>query len=289
MVGTHILDCGHGHDVDFDQFPKIHAGNGLRTEIHPPQLVVTYRNAALAPLGGTSGRLGWHHPWPGPGGSQDGWATRTDVFASTYGGLAIQSEFGFLPTFVTSPLESITGGKFTDWWQPLTTYKFIVRAPPKPAPDAELALDLLPGTFGGPNESGTLTWEKLNDGRVGDIGYKFTLSFPRGAQKNSLVTFGKRLFVGWKTASQARPVHLRNSSVSVRALNILEPLTKVWGLYGYVNFDGRAMRLGLPKRSPLNENMTELLNADGPGGAAFCGPSSGIVGCAAPLQDGEFA
>jgi hypothetical protein len=116
MVGAHIYDCGHKEE-------------GFRSEIHPPRLLVTYRNAAQAPFAGYSGRLGsYYTPPDGP----PTWATRVDVFASSYGGKAIYSAYGtlLLGYFSTHPL----------WWQPLNgqDYTFDIKAPPQPDPTAVL-------------------------------------------------------------------------------------------------------------------------------------------------------
>ncbi|MHB8644142.1 MAG: choice-of-anchor D domain-containing protein [Gaiellaceae bacterium] len=218
LIGYHVFDCGHD-----DQ--------GYRAEIHPPRLVVTYRNAALSrlsitpPLSTISGRTGSFA-------EDQTAATRVDVFASSYGGAAINSERG-----VNVPG---AGG----WFQPVNdrNYEFVVMAPPKPSPDAVLNFkDDVRERIG----VGGLALEhkKLANGR----GYLVTLPFSRvrPLTAESLMVFGATIQVGW-TGANVPKLELRHYIVTLESLHVVKALTGEWSLYGSVNDDsaGSLMNLG---------------------------------------------
>jgi hypothetical protein len=126
-----------------------------RTEIHPPRLVMTLRDAASqawskpcqvgpnAPncINGTvtiPARPGWTDTLPGLG-SVPVRVTRADVFASSDGGEAREQETCFAPP-VCVP---------ADWYQPLKSknYDLFVPAPPQPDAGAQLVTKLIPRPF----------------------------------------------------------------------------------------------------------------------------------------------
>jgi hypothetical protein len=137
VEGSWIWDCAHGP---------------FRTEIHPPRLVMTLRDAAdqawtkpcaTGPncVDGTvtiPARPGWADAMPGLGSTPIP-VTRADVFASSDGGEAREQLTCFAPA-ACSP---------ADWYQPLKakSYDLFVPAPPKPDPDAELVTQLIPHPF----------------------------------------------------------------------------------------------------------------------------------------------
>lgn len=237
VVGNHIWDCGHGHVT------------GLRSEIHPPRLVVVYRNAALAPFAGADGgRLGSYFD-PGDG-SGLLWATQADVYASSYGGLAIQSESGIAPT----PFTKAAG---TGWWQPVNDrdYTFIVRAPPQPSADAELMLWQRPHLVPQGALEAPLTTTKLPDGS----GYLVTVKFSQVAgEPNQLMVFADTLYVAWKKAPDPWKPHLVHYRVTLKDLTIDRRLSDRWGLYAYVNGQG-GPELNLGGTSPLGEPFDRVL------------------------------
>jgi hypothetical protein len=77
VEGALIYDQGHGE-------------KGFRSEIHPPRLLMTIRDAAEGSWGGFSGdqRPGWAANIPGAPGFGEIQTTRADLYASSDGGLA---------------------------------------------------------------------------------------------------------------------------------------------------------------------------------------------------------
>jgi hypothetical protein len=129
VEGSHIWDCAHGE-------------NGYRTEIHPPRLVMTIRDAADQWSKGATvlpARPGWADAMPGLG-SIPVPVTRADVFASSDGGEAREQE-----TCFNDPVAC----EHHDWYQPLDAkdYDLVVPAPPKPTDDAQLITKIIHHPF----------------------------------------------------------------------------------------------------------------------------------------------
>jgi hypothetical protein len=243
--GTWIYDCGHHSS----------GPNGYRSEIHPPRFAVTYRNNALAETGDAVGRLGSYHQ------GSDGltWATRADIFGSSFGGDAIWSEEG--STLLTHGTDK--------WWQAVNDrdYLFEVLAPPKPSPDAQLTYwecdHLKAGdcaTQGLPNTDTPVVGAAQPSVEVTALpsssaipGYKVWVRFgavPVPASR--LLVVGKTIWVGWKNidpkVADAIGPHLLNYTVTFNHVNILENLALVgsadWTMWAYANENAGALFSG---------------------------------------------
>lgn len=114
VEGSYIVDCAHGE-------------HGFRTEMHPPRLLMTLRDAASATWSNgvvsIPPRPGWADTMPGLG-SVPVQTTRADIYASSDGGEARGEEVGASP----------------DWYQPTNekNYDLFVPAPPRPAGNATM-------------------------------------------------------------------------------------------------------------------------------------------------------
>lgn len=227
MVGQHVFDCGH-------------ADEGHRSEIHPPQFVAVYRNAALArlarigPLGQITGRTGSSDPATGEP------ATQVDVYASSYGGDAIGSEQNKLGNV---------------WYQPVARhdYQFVVMAPPKPVPDAQLYYTATPEY-------------RLHSGGVepavqplDDRGYLVTLPMTRAASGSGQeeIASGWRLWVGWK-APDLPPANLRTYEVTFERLHVYKPLTHEWSVDLYAGDQGTSSVLTGGGENPNDEPFARV-------------------------------
>ena len=211
MVGNHVLDCGHEDQGHY------------RSEIHPPRFVVTYRNAALSrlaetdyfdiddPLGELSGRRGGFAP------DTHAAATRVDVFASSYGGLAIRSE------------EGVGAG----WFQPVNrNYTFTIMAPPKPLPDAVLALHQDPPRI---RENVGNRDVKCDPRPTGD-GYDCTLPLAKvPTTTDKPMVFGEELSASWMRPPDTPKLQIDHYLVKLESIHIRKALTGQWSLSGYVN------------------------------------------------------
>ena len=235
-VGWYILDCSHGRPT-------------YRSEIHPPLFLATYRNAALAPLGGWSGRLG----------SADAAKheeTLVDVFASGYGGGAFGNEFG--PRGKTHQPVS------------LYTYDFDVMAPPKPSPMATLAPPDVQHMQGPPGTSaGPLTYTTTSDQR----GYHFTLKLPQPTHLLASEVFGARIRVKWIDPNAPVIKNYHEFRVDLVSLHVIEDLTTTackllpgchakWGLYAYVNELGRGSIISGSGENVNHESYKEVSDGD---------------------------
>ena len=210
VVGNFIRDCGHGE-----------FSGGYRTEIHPPQFVATYRNAALADFGDASGRLGSSH--------NGVWANRVDVFLSNYGGEALGSE-----GINTSPWQAI-GGK---------EYKFPVRAPPRPSPDAKLGKVMQPRDK---SAEASYDWLSCEPTASTVDTYDCTVSVPQGVSSQGDVYLGETIYVFWaeeakgdKPSDATQPANsaiprVRSYRVKVTDVEVLHAGGGKWGVYAYVN------------------------------------------------------
>jgi hypothetical protein len=135
VEGSWIWDCAH---------------SDYRTEIHPPRLVMTLRDAADQDWCGAStpscgnanvkipARPGWTDTMPGLGNVPIP-VTRADVFASSDGGEAREQLTCFAPA-ACDP---------ADWYQPLkaNNYDLFIPAPPKPDADAQLVTKIIHHPF----------------------------------------------------------------------------------------------------------------------------------------------
>jgi hypothetical protein len=203
MVGQHPFDCGHEDE-------------GHRAEIHPPQFVATWRNAVLesiatrGPLAGIQARQGSYFPGP------DTAATQVDTYASSFGGGAIGSEH------LRDPVK---------WYQPVDDldYQFIVRAPPKPTPKAQLffASDLLLRRH---DHGARPEVQELPGGEA----YLVTLPLRGRGHYNEKVVSGWRMWAGWK-GDDVPKAALRRYRVTFDTLKINDDLTGRWSAYEYVN------------------------------------------------------
>ncbi len=146
VEGSYIWDCAH-------------AEVGYRTEIHPPRLVMTLRDAAGAwqkdcqPSNPPDpdcvngkvtipARPGWTDTMPGLG-SVPVQVTRADVFASSDGGEAREQLTCFSSILLPPP-----PGCPPDWYQDIRgTYDLFVPAPSRPDPGAQLVTKLIPRPF----------------------------------------------------------------------------------------------------------------------------------------------
>jgi hypothetical protein len=122
VEGMWTFDCGHDEPA------------GYRTEIHPPRLVVTYRNTMTSQVARGFNRKGTLFTF-GPDDRDFSPVTRADVFASSFGGKAVDDIFDDDVFLGPQP-----------WWQPVNDrdYDFVILAPtPKPSPDAVLVWRVL--------------------------------------------------------------------------------------------------------------------------------------------------
>lgn len=230
VVGNFIRDCGHGE-----------FSGGYRTEIHPPQLLVTYRNAALADFANASGRLG---------SSYNGqWATRVDVFVSNYGGRALASE-----GIGTSPWQPI-GGK---------EYRFVVRAPPRPS--AQAALKMFPQ----PHEKRSpASYDWLDCQPTVDT-YDCTIRVPADASTERDAYLGETIYVYWDDSADAKPddrkgvpamPDVRSYALTVTEVEVLHAGGGKWGLYGYVNERAASLLFG-DGQAVFGERYAEVKETD---------------------------
>jgi len=207
LLGSHILDCGHG-------------GPDFRSEIHPPMIVATFRNAALSPYAGAYGRLGSYDPvthLP---------ATRIDLFASSYGGPAVGIERGQSPIQNTAKAAIAQPAQCT-WWQPLGDYGFDALAPPKPSPHASLA----PPRVKVRESVGQsqLSYTPLPSGN----GFHISLQFSN-VNPCQLADYGASIWLGWTDPTKPAPA-VSTYEVTPESIAVEVPLTGKWGLYAYVN------------------------------------------------------
>jgi hypothetical protein len=212
VEGSHIWDCAHGE-------------TGFRTEIHPPRLVMSVRDAAnQAWTNGSAtipARPGWADTMPGLG-SVPVAVTRADVFASSDGGEAREQEtcFGFA---------SCQYG--LDWYQPLASkdYDLFVPAPPRPDPDAQLIYKLVPRPFLNCDsddhhcgqavdvlQSAPQRFTFTPSSGLFDPGVSVHVDFDGFAEPAShLYGFGFTLEVGWKRPAVTLPRRLKVTALGV--------------------------------------------------------------------------
>lgn len=251
VVGSHILDCGH---------PT--TGGTYRAEIHPPRLLVTYRNAAAMQVlqnGFPVGRYGQGSWFRFPANqSRPTRATRADIFASSYGGYAVKNVFTDTGTNLSELYPATSGPNFNPqvWWQPVNDrdYVFDVMAPPRPAPGTLLTFHiedhaLPPGAVGPQLELSMLP--------NGD-GLRVRIPFSSVGDA-LLMMVAKTLYVGWEGSEEQQPTliwpELRKVRVTLQNLYVIDDLDGIfsgageWGMYGYVNELGASLLAGTETNS----------------------------------------
>ncbi|MFL5946619.1 MAG: hypothetical protein ACJ74C_14440 [Gaiellaceae bacterium] len=205
IEGAHIWDCAHADVTD-----------GFRTEIHPPLVTMSLRDAANEwPAGLANPKLptrpGWVDTMPGMG-SVPVPVTRADIFGSSDGGSARTQETCF--SFVNPCLFGL------GWYQPLAikNYDFFVPAPPNLDPNAQLVTKLIKHPFpncSSDNDCGSLdvlektdriTFTNTPTGVA--VHVNFTDS-PFTEPKSHLYGFGFTLEVGWNTPAAFIPERVK--------------------------------------------------------------------------------
>lgn len=222
VEGSHIWDCAHGTD-------------GYRTEIHPPRLVMTLRDAAGQWSKGATvipARPGWADTMPGLG-SVPVPVTRADVFASSDGGEAREQE-----TCFNNPVACV----HHDWYQPLNAknYDLFVPAPPKPTDDAQLITKIVHRPFrtcnsddgcggsvdvygAGPNpDPNRITLTEETGGPTGhQIHVHVNFDGFTEPDPSFLYGFGFTLEVGW---NRRVPIDLHRVKVTIESVHVADTL-----------------------------------------------------------------
>jgi hypothetical protein len=236
VVGNWVADCGHG------------LTSGYRTEIHPPQVLVTYRNAALAPFNQSGPRRGV---------SYDGeWATRADIFASNYGGLAIRSEgLGTDKVDIHSSQD----------------YSFLVLAPSMPSPDAQLMMSVQERSLPPGAVAGDVTFEKLPNG----IGYRGTIHFTGAADK--LREVGETVYVYWKGGPAWWKPKTHTFHITIQLIHLNDAPGGTFSAFAYANEQYASLMRG--STTPLGV----AYYGEAATGDDYCGAGQGR--CKVPLQD----
>lgn len=256
VVGNFIKDCAH-----------LGAANSARAEIHPPRLLVTYRNAVRnwniidghlnvdAPS-----RQGVVHAF-GPG-VCPGVATQADIFASSYGGGCMVDE-----AKPNAPFDP-------PWWQPVNDrdYEFDVKAPTRPSTTATLAYDLQshelpPGALSPPDP--IITPLRSGDGyhvKIPMQSWPDTPNpYPGDGLRHPLMAVAKTLFVGWVGQIPLRETH--NYRVTVDEVDtykvfglalcncgsLFPEFCGEFGVYAYVNSNAGSLLSG--HTNTLGENF----------------------------------
>lgn len=183
VEGYWIYDCGH---------------EPYHTEIHPPWMVVTYRNTAQDAFARGSSRKGTFAAL-GPDDRDMSPVTRADVFISSYGGEAVDNIF-YDEDFYGPDLDP----PMPDWWQPVNSkdYDFDILAPEKPAGDPPLVIKILnppsdyvepPNAVHPPFDMSNLTTFVRPDGRTAvHVHIPFTQ-----VSNSAYMVFAKSIVVGW--------------------------------------------------------------------------------------------
>jgi len=218
IEGGHIWDCAHSDVSD-----------GYRTEIHPPLVVESLRDAAKGWPDDANpalpARPGWVDAMPGLG-SVPVPVTRADVFGSSDGGEALEQENCFYHSC-----------SVPDWYQPLAikNYDFFIPAPPKPDQDAQLVTKLINHPF--PNcasdsdnhdDCGSL--DVLNDtNRITftntPTGVAVHVSFDGFTEpQNLLYGFGFTLEVGWNRPATTIPQRVKVTVEKVHIKTTMDDL-----------------------------------------------------------------
>jgi hypothetical protein len=250
VVGSHILDCGHSPE---------------RAEIHAPRMVVTYRNAAQDNFAGASNRKGSWFEFPENRGVPS-YATRVDVFASSYGGESVEEEYDNENINLSAlfPHDEGPVGDPQTWWQPVNDrdYTFPIYAPtPKPAPDAQLVVHVdnhAVADATGPDP----TFAPLPSGN----GFNVTIPFQGWTDPPShLMTVGKTIYVGWSTNPADAVIsipnvrHYRVTIEKIHIINALDDITHCGeiAISGYVNEKGARLLSG-DRTDSLGETYKNL-------------------------------
>jgi hypothetical protein len=254
VVGSHILDCGHSPE---------------RAEIHAPRMVVTYRNSAQDNFAGASNRKGSWFEFPENNGVPS-FATRADVFASSYGGESVEEEYDNENINLSAlfPHDEGPVGDPQTWWQPINDrdYSFPIYAPtPKPAPDAQLVVHVDNHAV-----TGATGPDPVFTPLAGGNGFNVTIPFKGWPDPAShLMTVGKTIYVGWSTSPADALVsipNVRHYRVTVNKIHIINALDDVThcssiSMAAYVNEKGARLLSG-DKTDSLGETYKTLCNGD---------------------------
>jgi hypothetical protein len=254
VVGSHILDCGHSPE---------------RAEIHAPRLVVAYRNAAQDNFAGASNRKGSWFEFP-ENNSIPTYATRADVFASSYGGESVEEEYDNENINLSAlfPHDEGPVGDPQTWWQPINDrdYSFPIYAPtPKPVPDAQLVVHVDDHPVAG----ATGPQPVFTPLPSGD-GFNVTIPFAGWPDPPShLMTVGKTIYVGWATNPADALVsipNVRHYRVTINKIHIINSLDDVThcgeiSISAYVNEKGVRLLSG-DHTDSLGETYKDLCDGD---------------------------
>ena len=214
IEGAHIFDCAHG------------VNGSYRTEIHPPRLLMTLRDAADQQWSNGTATI---PPRPGWSDTMDGLGsvpipvTRADVFASSDGGEAREQlvcfHVAFLPPAPDCP---------PDWYQDLRgDYDLFVPAPPQPVSGAELITKLIPRAFlhcssdddcGGERDELASHPEKFTFTKVTGLfesGVQIHIDLKGDEPPSLLYGFGFTLEVGWKRPAAVVPRRFKITAVAL--------------------------------------------------------------------------
>jgi hypothetical protein len=201
VQGNYIFDCAH---------------ENYRTEIHPPRLIMTLRDAAQGFSGTTvvgAPRPGWADTMPGLG-SIPVQTSRADVFASSDGGEACDTVF--CPLNNSSP--------YNDAYQPLndSNYDLFVPAPPKPDGNYQMIWTVdkrpLPSCFSDDSDCGMDDILANHPERIhfapetvgGQAGLGIHIDFANYTpNSNGLYGFGFTVKVAWNKPADTPPRRVR--------------------------------------------------------------------------------
>jgi hypothetical protein len=212
VQGNYIFDCAHAP---------------YHTEIHPPRLVMTLRDAANGWAGGAgpdTPRPGWADTMPGLG-SIPIQTTRADIFASSDGGEACDTI-----------MCHVNDNPYNDAYQPLndSSYDLFVPAPPKPAGDYQMIWTIdrrpLPSCFSDDSDCGmddilASHPERVRFGSItvgGKPGLGIHVDFTGYApHTNGLYGFGFTAKVAWNKPAETAP---RRVKVTLDSIYVANPM-----------------------------------------------------------------
>jgi len=213
VQGNYIFDCAHP---------------AYRTEIHPPRLLMTLRDAAQGWAGGKGDlypRPGWAATMPGLG-SLPVQTTRADVFASSDGGEACD-------TVLCLPQNN----PYNDAYQPLndSNYDLFVPAPPQPAGNYQMIWTItprnLPSCFSDDSDCGMDDIlvnhpERFHFGEItvgGQPGVGIHVDFTNYTpNSNGLYGFGFTANVAWNKRADVPPRRIRVTLDNIYVANPMD-------------------------------------------------------------------
>jgi hypothetical protein len=213
VQGNYIFDCAH---------------ESYRTEIHPPRLVMTLRDAAQGWAGGNGGlaaRPGWADTMPGLG-SIPVQTTRADIFASSDGGEACDTIFC-----------RHQDDPYNDAYQRLndSNYDLFVPAPPKPDGDYQMIWTVdrrpLPSCFSDDSDCGMddilanhperIRFQQLTVGGKPGLGIHVDFA-GYTPHTNGLYGFGFTAKVAWNKPADTPPRRVRVTLDSIYVANPMD-------------------------------------------------------------------